>query len=63
MRRFMVHLVTEIEFVEGDDVSDDHVQGYEKHLAGTIQKAAQELSLRTIGNTQVGAVLVAEIRG
>jgi hypothetical protein len=59
----MVHLVTEIEFVEGDDVSDDHVQGYEKHLAETIQKAAQELSLRTIGNTQVGAVLVAEIRG
>jgi uncharacterized hydantoinase/oxoprolinase family protein len=63
MRRFMVHLVTKIDFVDGDKVSDDAVQIYEKHLAETLQEAAQRLSLRTIKGTQVGSVLVAEIKG
>jgi hypothetical protein len=59
----MVHLVTEIDFVDGDNVLDEHVQGYEKDLADTIRKAAQGLSLRTVGNTQVRDVVVAEIKG
>ena len=63
MRRFMVHLETEIDFVEGDKVLDDKVQIYKKHLAEKVQKAAQGLSLRTIKDTQVGNVLVAEIKG
>ena len=63
MRRFMVHLVTEIDFVDGDEVSDEVVQNYEKHLAETVQNAAQRLSLRTIKGAGVGNVLVAEIKG
>jgi hypothetical protein len=63
MRRFMVHLVTEIDFVDGDETSDEAVLNHEKHLAETVQNAAQGLSLRTIKDTQVGNVLVAEIKG
>jgi hypothetical protein len=63
MRRFMVHLVTEIDFVDGDEVSDEVVQNYEKHLAETVQNAAQQLSLRTIKGAGAGNVLVAEING
>jgi hypothetical protein len=62
MRRFMVHFVTEIDFVDGDKVSDALVQDYEKHLAETIKKAAEGLSLRTIKGNKVGNVLVAEIK-
>ena len=62
MRRFMVHLLTEIDFVEGDKVSDEKVQGYKKHLAETVHSAAQGLSLRTSSDTRVGNVLVAEIK-
>ena len=32
MRRFMVHLVTEIDFEDGDEASDETVQNYQKHL-------------------------------
>jgi hypothetical protein len=39
-------------------VSDALVQNYEKHLAETIQKAAEGLSLRTIKGNKV-----AEIKG
>jgi hypothetical protein len=31
MRRFMVHLVTEIDFVDGDEASDAAAQNYQKH--------------------------------
>ena len=41
MRRFMVHFVTEIDFVDGDEASDDVVQTYKKHLAETVQDAAR----------------------
>jgi hypothetical protein len=40
MRRFMVHLVTEIEFEDGDEASDKTVQNYEKHLSETVRNAA-----------------------
>ena len=33
MRRFNVHLVTEVDFVEGDEVSDQAARNYEKDLA------------------------------
>ena len=48
MRRFKVHLVTEIDFVDGDEVSDEAVQNYQKHLSDTLRNAAQGISLRTI---------------
>jgi hypothetical protein len=41
MRRFMVHLVTEIDFVDGDDeASDVAAQNYQKHLSETVRNAA-----------------------
>jgi hypothetical protein len=58
MRRFMVHFVTEIDFVDGDEASDDMVQNYQKHLKETVQSAAQGLSLRTIKGAQVESVTV-----
>jgi hypothetical protein len=40
----MVHFVTEIDFVDSDEVSDDVVQNYKKHLAETVQDAAEALA-------------------
>ena len=62
MRRFMVHLVTEIDFVDGDEASDVAAQNYQKHLKETIQNAAQGLSLHTIRDAHVESVSVAEIK-
>ena len=62
MRRFMVHLVTEVEFEDGDEASDKAVQNYQKHLKETVQNAAQGLSLRTIKGARVESVSVAEIK-
>ena len=58
----MMHFVTEIDFVDGDEASDDVVQTYKKHLAETVQDAAEALSLRTIKGSQVENVLVEEIK-
>ena len=63
MRRFNVHFVTEIDFVDGDAVSDAPVQNYQKHLAETVQDAARNLSLRTNKGVQVENVVVEEITG
>jgi aspartyl/asparaginyl-tRNA synthetase len=60
--QFMAHVVTEIDFVDGDDVSDGVVENYAKHLAEELQKAARDLSLRTIKGTSVTAIQVAEIK-
>jgi hypothetical protein len=52
MRRFMVHLVTEVDFEDGDEASDVAAQNYQKHLKDTVQNAAQELLLHTIKDAQ-----------
>ena len=62
MRRFMVHLVTEIDFEDGDEASDETVQNYKKHLKEVVQNAVQGLSLRTIRGNRVESVSVAEIK-
>jgi len=62
MRRFMVHLVTEIDFEDGDEASDETVQNYKKHLKETVQNAAQGLSLRTVKGARIENVSVAEIK-
>jgi hypothetical protein len=62
MRRFRVHLVTDIDFVDGDDASDEVVQNYQKHLSATVQNVVQALSLRTIKDSRVESVSVAEIK-
>ena len=48
MRRFKVHLVTEVDFEDGDEASDVAAQNYQKHLKDTVQNAAQGLLLHTI---------------
>ena len=40
MRRFTVHLVTEVDFLEGDEASDQEARNYEKDLAEALQIAA-----------------------
>jgi hypothetical protein len=62
LRRFVVHFVTGIDFVDGDEASDDVVQKYKRHLAETIQDAAQNLSLRTVKGARVDKVQVEEIK-
>jgi hypothetical protein len=62
MRRFMVHLVTEVDFEDGDEASDKTVQNYQKHLKDTVQNAAQGLLLRTVKDARVENVSVAEIK-
>jgi hypothetical protein len=58
LRRFVVHFVTGIDFVDGDEASDDVVQNYKRHLAETVQDAAQNLSLRTVKGARVEKVQV-----
>jgi hypothetical protein len=62
MRRFMVHLVTEVDFEDGDEASDKTVQNYQKHLKDTVQNAAQGILLRTVKGARVESVAVAEIK-
>ena len=62
MRRFMVHLVTEVEFEDGDEASDKTVENYQKHLSGTVRNATQGLSLRTVKGARIENVSVAEIK-
>ena len=62
MRRFMVHLVTEVEFEDGDEASDTTVQNYQKQLSETVRNAAQGLLLRTVKGARIESVSVAEIR-
>jgi hypothetical protein len=63
MRRFITLLVTEIDFVDQDSVSDELAQNYEKHLMAAVQEVANGLSLRTIRGTKVAKLQVAEIKG
>ena len=62
MRRFMVHLVTEVDFEDGDEASDVAAQSYQKHLKEIVQNAAQGLSLHPIKDAHVESVSVAEIK-
>ena len=62
MRRFMVHLVTEVEFEDGDEASVKTVQNYQKQLSETVRNAAQGLLLRTVKGARIESVSVAEIK-
>jgi hypothetical protein len=44
MRRFMVHLVTEVDFVDGDEASDVTAQIYQKHLSDRSERGARALT-------------------
>lgn len=59
MRRFMVLMVTEIDFVSG---TDGTAQNYENHVAEVVKEAAEKLSLRTIEGNRVVKVQVTEIK-
>jgi hypothetical protein len=62
MRRFMVRLVSVVDFEDGDEASDETVQEYQNHLRGMVQSAAQGVSLRTIKDSKVESVSVTEIK-
>jgi hypothetical protein len=62
MRRFMVHLVTEIDFIDGDEASDEAAQSYQEHLSDTLRNAAQGISPRTIKASRVESASVTEIK-
>jgi hypothetical protein len=62
MRRFMVHVVTEVDFVDGDEASDETVRNYRKHLSETVRNAAQGLLLRTVTGARIDSVSVTEIK-
>jgi hypothetical protein len=62
MRRFMVHLITEIDFIDGDEASDEAAQNYQKHLSDTLRSAAQGISLRTLKDSRVESASVTEIK-
>jgi site-specific recombinase XerC len=53
MRRFMVHLVTEVEFEDGDEASDKTVQNYQKQLSETVRCPSSD-DLRHIAGLQKG---------
>ena len=48
--------------MDGDEASDAAALNYKKHLAETVQDAAQNLSLRTIKGVRVETVGVEEIK-
>ena len=52
MRRFKVHLVTEVDFEDGDEASDKD----------TVVSAARGLLLRTIKGSRIETVSVTEIK-
>src|ERR1700722_6843529 len=56
MRSLMVHLVTEVEFEDGDEASDKTVQNYRKQLLETVRNAAQGLLLRTVKGARIESV-------
>jgi len=58
MQRFMVLMVTEIDFVPG---SEDTVPNYEEHVAEAVKAAAEKLSLRSVQGNRVVKVQVTEI--
>ena len=62
MRRFRVQFVTEIDFVDGENVSDAIVRDYRKHISDAVQDAAQHLPLRTLKGVKVETVSVTEIK-
>jgi hypothetical protein len=62
MRRLMVHLVTEIDFIDGDEASDEAAQSYQEHLSDTLRNAAQGISPRTIKGSRVESASVTEIK-
>ena len=62
MRRFMMHLVTEVDFEDGDEASDKAVQSYQKDLKDTVVNAARGLLLRTVKGSRVESVSVVEIK-
>jgi len=63
MRRLLTQLVLDVDFVDGDSVSDDVVEHCEKHLLAEVDQLTKRFSLRTINGLKVMKLDVAEIRG
>ena len=59
MRRFMLLMTTEIDFVSD---TDDLAQNYEENLAKVVREAAANLSLRAVSGNKVVKVQVSEVK-
>jgi len=61
-RSFMVHMVVNVEFVGGGDgpvLSEDNVR---KHLEEELRKTIERFSVRTVSDTRLGEIKVADIK-
>ena len=54
--------MTEIDFVDGENVSVAIARGCQKHLSESVQDAAQHLPLGTLKGVTVETVSVTEIK-
>jgi hypothetical protein len=63
MRRLLTQMVLDVDFVDGDSVSNDVVEQCEKHLMAEIDELTKRFSLRTINGLKVMKLHVAEIKG
>jgi len=59
MRRFMLQMTTEIDFVSD---TDDLAKNYEENLAKVVREAAAALSLRAVSGNKVVKVQVSETK-
>jgi hypothetical protein len=62
MRRFMLLLVTDVDFVDGAGAPDTLVQGVERDLAEEVHKAVARFSHRAIRGLKVMKTQVTEIK-
>jgi len=63
MRRFLILLETEVDFVDGDSVSDKLVENVEQDLMMAIKKATEGFSHRAIRGLLINKLEGAQIKG
>ena len=63
MRRFIILLETEVDFVDGDSALDELVQNVERDLMTQIHKTVEGFSHRAIRGLLISKLQGAEIKG
>ena len=63
MRRFIILLETDVDFVDGDSALEELVQTVERDLMTEVQKAVQGFSHRGVRGLLISKLQVAEIKG
>jgi hypothetical protein len=60
MRRFLIVLTADVDFVDGDDARSEN---FEKHMLEDVRAAAQRVSLRNVRGHKVPHAQIAEVKG